>query len=69
MLDLRECDSVWLPSGKIAASIEHELKSWKQILGHRVETATPSILRLVLSIYGLPKGSSQFVKDACNRWS
>jgi hypothetical protein len=28
VLGLRECDSVWLPSETVAASIEHELKSF-----------------------------------------
>jgi len=46
-----------------------ELKGWEKILGNRVRKSTSVILGKALEIYGLPKGSSRFVRDAWNRWS
>jgi len=53
----------------LVRSMRDELKPWQKVLGDRAKRSASTILGIALSIYGLPKGSGQFVKDAWNRQS
>jgi len=50
-------------------SIRYELKPWRRVLGSRATTsAAPYILGLGLHIYGLPNGSTDFVRRSWDEW-
>jgi len=49
-------------------SIRDELKPWRKVLGSRVTSAAPYILGLGLHIYGLPNGSTDFVRRSWDEW-
>lgn len=48
--------------------LKGDLRPWQGILGDQVRTSASVILGKALEIYGLPRGSQIFVKDAWDRW-
>jgi len=54
---------------KLMRSMANEIDPWKKILGKRFKTSAPVVEGLATSIYGLPHGTSRFIKSAWKRWT